>query len=175
MDKDMTKNILKAHNLPIIPSFTIYNANDINPNDLKLNYPLMVKPVSEGSSYGMSKVNSPEELEKAIAEADKYNTGVMIEEFIIGKSLTVGVLDLEDKTFATPILQLETKIGWYDFESKYTHGMTEFILPAKIQADITEKIQEISVKTHKAVNAKGIEQSGFCVMRKVKHTLCFRN
>ena len=70
-------------------------------------------------------------------------------------------LDIDGKTIATPILELRTKSEWYDFEAKYTHGMTEFILPAEIAADITEQIKDLAVRTHIAVNAKGMSRVDF--------------
>ena len=123
----------------------------------------MIKPLAEGSSIGMTKVNHPNELEKAIDDAAKYNTGVMLEKFVNGKSITVGVLDNNGETFATPILEFKTKTEWYDFEAKYTEGMTEFILPANIEQDLTKTIQDLSVKSHKAINAKGMSRVDFII------------
>jgi len=132
MDKDFTKRILQTQNLPIIPSIVVSSFEELKEKKINLNYPLMIKPVSEGSSIGMQKVNTPNELESAVKDAEKYNTGVMLEEYLDGKSITVGVLDVDANTIATPILEFRTKTEWYDFEAKYTAGMTEFILPAEI-------------------------------------------
>ena len=114
MDKDFTKRILDTQKLPIIPSIVVNTFNELKDKEINLNYPLMIKPVSEGSSIGMKKVNTPDELESAIIEAEKYNTGVMLEEYLDGKSITVGVLDLENETIATPILEFRTRTEWYD-------------------------------------------------------------
>ena len=123
----------------------------------------MIKPVSEGSSIGMKKVNTPNELESAVREAEKYNTGVMLEEYLDGKSITVGVLDISKNTIATPILEFRTKTEWYDFEAKYTEGLTEFILPAEINKELTKEIQDLSIKSHKAIEAKGMSRVDFIV------------
>ena len=123
----------------------------------------MIKPISDGSSIGMTKVNSEAELDKAIKIALDCKSGVMIEEYISGKSITVGVLDLESKTIATPILEFRTKTEWYDYEAKYTHGMTEFILPAKLDKELTEKIQDLAIKSHKAIGASGMSRVDFVV------------
>lgn len=161
MNKDYTKKLLKVDNIPVIPSIMINNIDNLAKETSDLNFPLMIKPVCEGSSIGMTKVNSLEELKKAIKEATKYNSGVMAEEYINGQSLTVGVLDIDSKTIATPILGFKTKTEWYDYEAKYTHGMTEFILPAQISSELTELIQNLAVKSHQAVGARGMSRVDF--------------
>ncbi len=163
MDKEFTKRIVKTQGIPIIPSVMINNFDELTKNHP--DYPLMVKPVTEGSSIGMSKVDNRQELETAVKLAEKYNTGIMLEKFLEGKSVTVGVLDIEAKTIATPILELRSKTGWYDFEAKYTKGLTEFILPAEIDEGMTEHIQNLAVKAHKAVDAKGMSRVDFIVAK----------
>ncbi|MEI8389934.1 MAG: D-alanine--D-alanine ligase [bacterium] len=165
MDKEFTKRILDTQKLPIIPSIVVNTFNELKDKEINLNYPLMIKPVSEGSSIGMKKVNTPDELESAIIDAEKYNTGVMLEEYLDGKSITVGVLDLEKETIATPILEFQTKTEWYDYEAKYTEGMTKFILPAEIDENLTKKIQDLSIKSHKAIEAKGMSRVDFVVTK----------
>jgi len=165
MDKDFTKRILSTEDLPIIPSIVVNSFQELKDKELNLNYPLMIKPVCEGSSIGMQKVNSPNELESAIQEAEKYKTGIMLEEYIDGKSITVGVLDLKEKTIATPILEFRTKTEWYDYEAKYTEGMTEFILPAEIDEKLTKEIQNLSIKSHKAIEGKGMSRVDFVVTK----------
>ena len=165
MDKDFTKRILDNQKLPIIPSIVVNSFECLKNKEFNLNYPLMIKPVCEGSSIGMKKVNKPEELESAIKEAEKFNTGIMLEEYLEGKSITVGVLDLEEKTIATPILEFRTKTEWYDYEAKYTEGMTEFILPAEIDEELTKEIQDLSIKSHKAIEAKGMSRVDFLVTK----------
>jgi len=167
MDKEFTKRILKSQSLPVIPSVVVKLYDELAGKEIGLNYPLMIKPLGEGSSIGMSKVNNPEELEFAVREAEMYDTGVMLEEFVAGKSITVGVLDIcsEEaiKTIATPILEFRTKTEWYDFEAKYTHGMTEFILPAELDEKLTEQIQDLAVKSHKAIEARGMSRVDFVI------------
>jgi D-alanine-D-alanine ligase len=161
MNKEYTKKVLKTDNIPVIASIMADNIGNLAKETADLSYPLMIKPVCEGSSIGMTKVNTPEELKKAVQDATKYKSGVMLEEYIEGQSLTVGVLDIESKTIATPILGFKTKTEWYDYEAKYTHGMTEFILPAKIDSNITSLIQNLAIQSHKAVGAKGMSRVDF--------------
>lgn len=91
----------------------------------------------------MTKVNTKEELKPAYDEAIKYNDDVLIEEFIDGTFMTVGVLEQDSKTFATEILEIRTKHEWYDYESKYTPGMSKFVLPAELDEQLTKKLKKL--------------------------------
>ena len=130
----------------------------------KLKYPLITKPVSEGSSFGMTKVNKEEELLPAYNEAIKYNDDVLIEEFINGFFVTVGVLEKEKEVFATEILEIRPKNEWYDFEAKYTKGMSDFIVPStSISKETTKKIKDISIKAHKLARCSSVSRIDYMV------------
>ncbi len=165
MDKDVTKRLLASAGLPVAPSATLHLGNGYQRELAGVSYnstfPVMVKPVSEGSSVGMSKVNTPEELEAAVQEAGKYASVVMVEQYIPGKSLTVGVVDIDGVPTVTPILELRTQTEWYDQEAKYTDGLTEFVLPAELPDDVTKAIQEATLKAHRAVGCHGVSRIDF--------------
>ncbi|NLF84343.1 MAG: D-alanine--D-alanine ligase [Candidatus Gastranaerophilales bacterium] len=164
MDKETTKRVVATQGVPVIPSVIVNELTDISRLDNKaISFPVMVKPINEGSSIGMSKVDTPDKLEDAVKEAMKYNSTVMLENFVEGKSVTVGVLDKDGETIATPILELRSKTGWYDYEAKYTKGLTEFILPAEIDEKMTEHVQNLAVKAHKAADAWGMSRIDFIV------------
>ena len=164
MDKETTKRVVATQGVPVIPSVLVYGATDLSRLDDKaINFPVMVKPINEGSSIGMSKVDTPDKLKDAVKEAMKYNSTVMLENFVEGKSVTVGVLDKDGDTIATPILELRSKTGWYDYEAKYTKGLTEFILPAEIDEKMTKYVQNLAVKAHKAADAWGMSRIDFIV------------
>ena len=133
----------------------------------------MVKPAKEGSSIGMNKANNTEELIDAMQVAYKSDKKVLIEEFIKGYSATVGVLeDIESKkTFATPILGFETKTEWYDYEAKYTEGMTKFVLPAPFNKELTEKIQNMAIKAHRALECSGVSRVDFLIENETPYIL----
>lgn len=170
MDKHMTKQALSSSEIPLIKSITIYSADEVK-NGIKLNYPVMVKPATEGSSIGMTKVDRPEELYSAVVKAFECASSVMIEEFLVGASITIGVLDMDDKTLATPILELRPKTQWYDYEAKYTKGMTEFILPAELSDEVTELSQKFAIKVHKSVMATGMSRVDFLVVDDIPYLL----
>ena len=163
MNKDITKRVLSLFpDIPLIKSQVI-SKETIKNFKLNLKYPLMLKPVSEGSSIGMVKVENENNLEESLIYAFKFSDCILIEEFLDGLSTTVGVLDIENKTIATPILAFHPKNEWYDFEAKYTAGMTEFELPAKLSEDLTKRIQNIAIKSHKAVGARGLCRVDFLI------------
>lgn len=166
MDKDTTKILLKAHGLPVLPSVTYHrNGSASFPLDRcdALQFPVMVKPASEGSSIGMSKVNDREALPEALAIAAEHSSTILVETFLPGKSITVGVFNQNGKPVVTPILELRTKTEWYDLEAKYTPGLTEFILPAELDDELTQEIQAISLKAHQVLGCHGVSRVDFVV------------
>ena len=173
MDKETTINILRANGLNVIKSVSILKGEDFIKKTKELKFPLMVKPAKEGSSIGMNKANNTEELIDAMQIAYKSDNKVLVEEFINGYSSTVGVLeDVENKkTFATPILGFETKTEWYDYEAKYTEGLTKFVLPAPFNKELTEKIQTMAIKAHKALECTGVSRVDFLVHNETPYIL----
>ncbi len=172
MNKEYTKRILSTcPDIPLIKSVFVQKGEDVKEKTKNLNYPLITKPVCEGSSFGMTKVNTPDELEKAYLEAIKYNDDVLIEEYLVGIAATVGVLEGAEGLFATEILELRPKHEWYDYECKYTKGMTEFILPAKLSDDMTKQVKEIAIKAFKAAGCKGVSRVDFHIVNNIPYVL----
>ena len=164
MNKEYTKRILSTcKDIPLAKSVFVRKGEDVTEATKNLKFPVITKPVSEGSSFGMTKVNSREELASAYADAVKYNDDVLIEEFIDGVFMTVGVLERDGKNFATEILEIRPKNEWYDFEAKYTPGMSDFILPAKLSKELTEKTKEIAVKSHELTGCRGVSRVDFMI------------
>ena len=164
MNKEYTKRILSTHSeIPLAKSAFVRKGEDVMEKTKNLKYPVFTKPVSEGSSFGMTKVNSMEELKAAYDEAVKYNDDVLIEEFINGVFVTVGVLEKDGKNFATEILEIRPKNEWYDYEAKYTPGMSEFILPANLSKELTEKVKQIAVIAHETAGCRGVSRVDFMI------------
>ena len=164
MNKEYTKRILKNSNVPLIKSVYVLAGEDAVEKVKGLEYPLMVKPVSEGSSYGMSKVNCDGELIEAMKEARKYNDQILIEEFIDGFFVTVGVLEKDGKAFATEILEIRTKTDWYDFDAKYTKGLSEFIVPATgLTEEATKLVKALAVEAHETAGCSGVSRVDFMI------------
>lgn len=165
MNKEYTKKVLSTNkNIPLIKSAFVRKGDDLMKAVEGLQYPLITKPVSEGSSFGMTKVNKPEKLQSAYDEALKFNDDVLIEEFIDGFFITVGVLEKDGKAFATEILEIRTKTEWYDFDAKYTKGLSEFIVPATgLSKEATELTKKIAVEAHETAGCSGVSRVDFMV------------
>jgi D-alanine-D-alanine ligase len=171
MNKEYTKNILKGAGIPLIDSVLVRKNEDYKEKIKNLKYPLMLKPVSEGSSIGMFKVNNPEEAESCFKKSLEFGQDIMFEEYLTGQSATVGVLEDKDKTFATEILEFRTKTEWYDYEAKYTVGMTEFILPANLSEEMTKKVKAIAVEAFNACDCRGVSRVDFLIANGIPYVL----
>lgn len=172
MNKEYTKRILSTcKDIPLIKSVFVKKGEDVVEKTKDLNYPLITKPVNEGSSFGMTKVNSPDELESAYLDAIKYNDDVLIEEYLVGKAATVGVIGDGAERIVTEILEMRPKHEWYDYECKYTKGMTEFVLPAEISKEMTEKVKKIALKAFEAAGCSGVSRVDFHIVDDVPYVL----
>ena len=171
MNKEKKKNVLKEANIPLIKSVLVRKDESYKDKIKGLSYPFMLKPVSEGSSLGMYKVNTPEEMDECFQKSLEYGQDVMVEEYLEGKSVTVGVLEDGDKMFATEILENRKKTEWYDYEAKYTAGMTEFVLPAELSAEMTKQVKQIAIDAFNACACKGVSRVDFLVTEDTPYVL----
>ncbi len=113
---------------------------------LPFDFPVIVKPNMEGSSFGITIVENHEKLKTAIALAMKYDSKVLVQEYIKGREITCGVIDVYGKVRSLPIVEIRPKTHFFDFKAKYDANFCEEIVPAPISREITRQIQEISVK-----------------------------
>ncbi len=172
MNKEYTKRILSAcKEINMAKSAFVKKGDDLFEKTKDLKYPLFTKPVSEGSSFGMTKVNKKEDLQAAYNTAVKYNDDVLIEEFVDGFFVTVGVLEKDNKPFATEILEIRPSNEWYDFEAKYTSGMSEFIIPARLSNDVTDIVKKMAVKAFETAGCKGVSRIDFMMKDDIPYLL----
>lgn len=153
MDKEATKKIFIYHGIPVPPFKVVYKQEyfSLSFNLEPLNFPLVVKPAEEGSSVGVNIVKNEVELKSALENAFKYGQRAILEKFIEGREIHIGVLG--DKALGG--VEVRPKKGFYDYESKYTKGLTEYILPPEINNDLYEKLKDLGLKAHKALGCKG--------------------
>ena len=171
MNKEYTKKVLSSAGLPLIKSVLISKGDNLYEKVKSLKYPMMVKPVSEGSSLGMAKVSNADELVKAVFEASKYKQDIMIEEYLEGVSTTVGILEKDNKLVATEILEFRTHTEWYDYEAKYTKGMTDFIIPAELSEEMTQRVKDISIQAFKVCGCSGVSRVDFLITEDTPYIL----
>jgi len=153
MDKEATKKIFIYHGIPVPPFKVVYKQEyfSLSFNLESLSFPLVVKPAEEGSSVGVNIVKNEVELKSALENAFKYGQRAILEKFIEGREIHIGVLG--DRALGG--VEVRPKKGFYDYESKYTKGLTEYILPPEIDNDLYEKLKDLGLKAHKALGCKG--------------------
>jgi D-alanine-D-alanine ligase len=133
-------------------------AGEVILSQLKL--PVFVKPNSGGSSIGMSKVNTKEELPAALEKAFKEDEQILIEEFISGREFTVGVFKTTKEIIVLPITEVKTQKEFFDYEAKY-EGKSEEITPARIPDEMTEIIRNTAKKVYEVLNCRGVVRIDF--------------
>ncbi len=163
MDKVVTKQFLLYHEIST-PGFVVYRAGDDQDEILKRcrHFPLVVKPAREGSTIGISIVHDRAELKAGLTEALKHDDLILLEDFIQGDEVTVSMLNNQ----ALPIIKIVPKSGFYDYESKYTPGQTEYLLPAPLEAVLYSRLQDVSVAACKAFSCRGAARVDFMVREK---------
>ena len=151
MDKLRTKLLWQANRLPTPPHELLGAASDWRQVAARLGLPLMVKPVSEGSSIGMSKVRHAEALDEAYALAVNYDRVVIAEKFIEGTELTGAILGDQ----ALPLIRLETERDFYDYQAKYIADDTRYILPCGLAPEKEREIQALCLAAFRALGCRG--------------------
>jgi D-alanine-D-alanine ligase len=131
-----------------------------------LKLPVFVKPNESGSSLGVSKVVSPEQLMGAIDKAFAEDNQVLIEEFIEGRELTIGVYAIKGKIHTLPPTEIVSKNDFFDYEAKYTPGVTNEITPAPIAADVLSQLNRKAENIYLHLNCRGIVRMDFILNKK---------
>jgi len=154
MDKIASRKIFEVSGLSV-PRYKTEEKNSYDSNWKKhLNgfiLPLVVKPASNGSSIGLSIVEKEEHLGKALDLAFSFDERIVIEEYIRGREVTVGILDEK----SLPVIEIIPKKGFFDYEAKYHAGMTDYMVPADLPAEIAARIQEAALSAHKLLGCCG--------------------
>jgi D-alanine-D-alanine ligase len=163
MDKVTTKKILLYHELPT-PAFEVFCRGEDAAGFVARcrHFPLVVKPAREGSTIGVSIVRSGAELHKGLENALAHDDLLLVEDYIQGMEITVGVLGEEP----LPIIQVVPKGGFYDFQAKYTAGQTEYILPAPLEGALYERIQQAAVAACGVLGCTGAARVDFMVRQR---------
>lgn len=159
MDKVASKHIFVAAGL-LTPAYVTLHEKpaDITPLVEMFGPKLVVKPASEGSSVGMSIVHGPDELAPAIDLAFRHDSTVLVEQFVPGVEVTVGVLG-NDELEVLPTLEVVPEHEFYDYESKYVPGMSRHIIPARVSDELQAECQRIALEAHRAVGCRGMSRS----------------
>lgn len=146
MNKIFSKKIFEAEGIST-PEYQVLTKGQCN---LKLSLPVVVKPSQEGSTIGVSIVGRKKELTKALKLAFKYDHRILVEKYIEGKEISVGILGSR----ALPVIELRPKKKFYDYQAKYKAGMCEHIVPASIPKKTYRRAQELALKAHSALGCR---------------------
>ncbi|MBC8345108.1 MAG: D-alanine--D-alanine ligase [Candidatus Marinimicrobia bacterium] len=156
MDKRVSKALVHRKGIST-PDWISIGKNEKIPTDNNLVYPIVVKPNDQGSTLGLTIVENASKLEAAITLAREYGNVILLEEFIAGRELTVTVIGGS----SYPIVEIVPKHDLYDYDCKYTKGLTEYFCPADLPESLTKSIQESSVKIHQLFGCRHYSRVDF--------------
>jgi D-alanine-D-alanine ligase len=161
MDKDLFKAVLRDRGIPVARHHVLRLGDDVsNP----FGYPVFVKPARLGSSVGISKVRSDDELEAAVALARRHDEKVLVEEFVPGTEVECGVLgNLRPPPLASVVGEIVPHADWYDYAAKYDEGGSDIVIPARIPEDVAERVQALAVDAFVATECEGMARVDFFV------------
>ena len=158
MDKLRTKQLWAGADLPTPPFVTLRGEADLEAVEA-LGFPVMLKPVHEGSSIGMTKVERASDLHKAWQEASRHDSEVLAESWVYGVEYTAAIVS----DTALPLIRLETPREFYDYEAKYLADSTRYHCPCGLQPDVESGLQELALDAFRAVAASGWGRVDFFV------------
>lgn len=164
-NKKDTLAVLSKYNIPSAKSVYIRKDEEINEKEIleKLGLPVFVKPNQSGSSLGISKVKVEEELTAAIVFAFQQDDEILIESFLDGMEVSVGVIDFRDETVVLGITEIVSNNEFFDYEAKY-EGASEEITPARIDAETKLKIETIAKRAYESLGMSGFSRSEYIIV-----------
>ena len=166
MDKNLAKILYRNAGLKVADWIMVTPAQKVASGQIvsELGLPVVIKPVRQGSSLGMSIVDSPDDLENAIRQAFEYDNEVMVEQFIAGREITVGVIGNDDLT-ALPVVEIVPESGhrFFDYGAKYEVGGARETCPADLPDKVSGKAQRYGCLAHKALHLKGYSRTDMIV------------
>lgn len=146
-DKLLSKKAFSANSIPT-PVYEVLQRGGRRQVDL----PVVVKPACQGSSVGVNRVLSEQEWDAASSDTWKYGDSIIVEKFIPGRELTVGIIGES----ALPVVEIIAPGGWYDYKAKYTKGATRYVVPAAIDDAIARKCQDVALRTFKVLGCSDL-------------------
>jgi D-alanine-D-alanine ligase len=153
MDKDLFKAVLRDHGVPVTENITL-RVGDAPRNPF--GYPCFVKPARLGSSVGITKAHDDDELARGVSLAFEHDEKVLVERFVSGVEIEVGVLGNLVPTASLPGEIVVTRNEWYDYEAKYDDGEMDLIVPARVTEAQLERAQELAVRAFVATDCEGM-------------------
>lgn len=160
MDKAMSKKVFMYHNFPV-PPFTVLSQKDDYSEKVKIPLPWVIKPSAEGSSIGITIAWDRSQCTSALDQAFSYGSQVIVEKFIKGQEVQVGIVG----THAVGAIEVRPKEEFYNYIAKYSSGLTEYIIPPQIDQAILDRTQNFAFEAHKALGCSGATRVDFIIDR----------
>lgn len=165
MDKEYTKILAGIRSVPIVP-YQIFSRGESVFVDKSIvgDYPLIIKPSSAGSSYGLTKVNCQEDLDKAVELAFLYDEKILIEKFIPAREIECAVLGNKELVISEPGEILSAN-EIYDFDAKYNSAASRAVIPASLEKEQTDRIKDYASKIFKGIGGRGLSRVDFFISK----------
>ena len=171
MDKDVAKRLLQGADIPVVPWVTV-RAHELEADEpgcveravSAIGLPAFVKPANSGSSVGIGKVKTIQEMGPALRHAIQYDTKVLVEQAVDGREIEVAVLGNDTPEASVPG-EILPKTEWYDYESKYVDEATELIVPAELPEAVAGELRELAVRSFQLLEGAGLARVDFFVER----------
>lgn len=163
-DKAMAKDVYREHGIPTPADVLLYKGDPLETDVVieALGLPLFVKPVSNGSSYGISRVERADQLPQAVEHAFAYGSRVLVEKAVSGVEITVPVLGNEHPD-ALPAVEIRYDSAFYDLDAKYEDPAKHHVIPPELPASTVTRAQELACRAHVALECSGASRSDFIV------------
>ena len=165
-------SVLKPYGIKTAVSFYLNAGDKINQDEIinKVGLPCFVKPNRAGSSFGISKVKANEELAEAIAKAYKEDDEIIIESFLDGTEVSVGVINYKGEVKVLPITEIVSDNDFFDYEAKYL-GKSQEITPARITPEVAEKVNSVAKRVYEILKMTGFSRSEYILVNDEPHLL----
>lgn len=165
-------SVLKPYGIKTATSYYLNQGDEINEEAIlkTVGLPCFVKPNKSGSSFGISKVKTKDELAYAIVNAYKEDNEIIIESFLDGTEVSVGVINYKGKITVLPITEIVSENDFFDYEAKYL-GKSQEITPARISPEMTEKVSAVAKKAYEVLKMSGFSRSEFIIVNGEPHML----
>ncbi|MBI4343513.1 MAG: D-alanine--D-alanine ligase [Candidatus Omnitrophica bacterium] len=157
MDKVASRQAFAAAGLAIPTGWVVNPGAAAGASPADLTFPIVVKPASQGSSLGISIVHDAAQLAAAVEVAGQYDARVLLEAFVRGRELTVGVLGDE----ALPVIEIRPHRGFFDYAAKYTSGLTDYLAPAPLPTHVARIVQAAGLRAHQALGCRHLSRADF--------------
>ncbi len=169
MDKAIAKSVFKRARLPIAEDLLFPADTDVDDAETEIRQTfgdrVVIKPLSQGSAIGVTPIANGGDLKEGMKAALALGDGVLVEPYVLGREITVGVLDLHGQPLKPfPVIEIRTATDeWYDFKNRYAAGGSEHVIPAPMSDALTAQLQSIAMTAHKALGLRDLSRADFIV------------